>query len=60
MRQSFETAFQCRVIQWAEPTSEDTVQFTAIDRRGRVVVADSVELLALELADPVPVYALAA
>lgn len=57
---SFEAAFSCRVLQWAEPTDDEgRVQFTVLDARGRLIIADSVELLALELTPAAP-YRMAA
>ncbi len=57
----FEQTFHCRILQWAEPTGDQgEVQFTVIDRNKRVVVADTLELLALELSEPVPTYQMAA
>lgn len=45
----FAALFNVRVVAWAE-FNGDTHTFTVIDARGRVVTADSVELLALECA----------
>ncbi len=56
-RDQFELAYSCRIVQWAEFNGE-CYQFSAL-QRGRFVVADSLELLAIELS-PVQLYAIAA
>lgn len=43
-----ETFFSCRIVAWAEWNGERD-EYRAIDRNGRLVIADSVELLVLEL-----------
>jgi hypothetical protein len=50
----FAALFNVRIVSWAEG-SDDGHVFTVIDANGRVVTADSVELLALECA-PVAAY----
>ena len=55
----FESTYNCRVIQWAEWTG-DGVQYTVVTDRGCVIVADSLELLVLELLPLAPPYRLAA
>lgn len=52
-----EREYDCTIVQWAEPV-DDCLHFTAI-QHGRVVIADSAELLLLALA-PVALYMLAA
>lgn len=58
---SFEAAFSCRVLQWAEPTDDgEGVQFTVVDRTGRLVIADTFGLLCEELVPAIPAYRMAA
>lgn len=57
MIESIEREYSCRILQWAEPV-DDCLQFTAI-QHGRVIVADSMELLIIALSPPA-VYRMAA
>ncbi len=60
LRADFERAFSCRVIAWNEPVDDEgRARFEVRSVEGRIIIADTLGLLACELAGEAP-YAMAA